>query len=119
MTVVVIVPGLASVPAVVVTTVVTLPTVVVVVLAVVAVVAATVVDVVVVPRDAPNLLINWLVASWAIMSPVMRVPTGRLANLAKLTVTGDPLLSTSTVKASSVKMLLSLLSPLSKPATQS
>ena len=62
-TVVVMVPGAATVPAVVTTVVVTLPTVVVTELAVVAPVAVTEVDVVVVPREAPNLLINWLVAS--------------------------------------------------------
>ena len=116
---VVIVPGDARVPSVVTTVVVMLPTVVVTELAAVAVVAVADVDVVVVPLEVPNLLINWLVASWAMRSPVMRVPAGNAANLAKLTVTGDPLLSTSTVKALSVKRPASLASPLGKPATQS
>ena len=113
------VPGAAVVPAVVTTVVVTLPTVVVVVPAVVAPVAVATVLVVLVPRDKPNLLINWLVASCAIKSPVILVPVGKLANLFKSTETGLPDLSMSTVKALVVSRPESLVSPTVRPAIQS
>ena len=113
------VPGLAVVPAVVTTVVTTLPTVDVVVLAVVAPVAVTLELVVVVPRATPNLLINWLVASCAINSPVILVPAGKFANLVKSTETGEPVLSMSTVKALVVSKPLSLASPNVTPPIQS